>query len=62
MDVSYVLSYSVKVAIRQKDKSSYAELATETNIYLMSSDVWLKTDWVSELYHRLDTRVYVGYR
>ena len=63
MDVSYVLSDSVKVAIRQKDKSSYAELATETNIYLIiSSDVWLKTDWVSELYHRLDTRVCVGYR
>ena len=62
MDVSYVLSDSVKVAIRQKYKSCYVELATETNIYFISSDVWLKTDWVSELDHSLDTRVCVGYR
>ena len=55
MDVSYVLSDSVKVAIRQKYKSCYVELATETNRYFISSDVWLKTDWVSELDHSLDT-------
>ena len=62
MDVSYVLSDSVKVAIRQKDKRCYAELATETHIYFISSDVWLKTELVSELDHSLDTRVCVGYR
>ena len=62
MNVSYVLSGSVKVAIRQKDKSCYVELATETNRYFISSDVWLKADWVSELDHSLDTRVRVGYR
>ena len=56
------LSDSVKVAIRQKDKSCYVELASETNRYFISSDVWLKTDWVSELDHSLDTRVCVGYR
>ena len=44
MDVAYVLSDSVKVAIRQKDKSCYVELATESNRYFISSDVWLKTD------------------
>ena len=60
--IIYVLSDSVKGAIRQKDKSCYVELATETNIYFISSDVWLKTDWVSELDHSLDTRVCVGYR
>ena len=57
-----VLSDSVNVAIRQKDKSCYFELATETDRYFISSDVWLKTDWVSELDHSLDTRVFVGYR
>ena len=62
MDVSYVLSDSVKVAIRQKGKSCYVELATETNRYFISSDVWLKTELVSELDHSLDTRVCVGYR
>ena len=62
MDVSYVLSDSVKVAVRQKDKSCYVELATETNRYFISSDVWLKTDWVSELDHSLDTKMCVGYR
>ena len=30
MDVSNVLSDSVKVTIRQKDKSCYVELATDT--------------------------------
>ena len=40
----------------------YVELATETNRYFISSDVWLKTDWVSELDHSLDTKVCVGYR
>ena len=62
MDVSYVLSDSVKVEIREKDKSCYVELATGTNRYFISSDVWLKTDWVSELHHSLDTRVCGGYR
>ena len=62
MDVSYVLSDSVKVAIRQKDKNCHVELASETNRYFISSDVWLKTDWVSKLDHSLDTRVCVGYR
>ena len=57
-----VLSDSVNLAIRQKDKSCYVELATETNGYFISSDVWLKTDSVSELDHSLDTRVCVGYR
>ena len=62
MDVLYVLSDCVKVTIRRKDKSCYVELASETNRYFISSDVWLKTDWVSELDHSLDTRVCVGYR
>ena len=46
MDVSYVLFDSVKVAIRQKDKSCYVELATETNRYCISSDVWLIIAWI----------------
>ena len=58
----HILSDSVKVAICQKDKSCYVELATETNKYIISSNLWLKTDWVSDLDHSLDTRVYVGYR
>ena len=62
MDVSYVLSDSVKVATRQKDKSCYVELATETNRYFISSDVWLKTDWIYELDHSLHSKVCVVYR
>ena len=60
MDVPYELSDSVKVTIRKKDQSCYVELATDTNIYFISSDVWLKTDWVSKLDHCLDTDVCVG--
>ena len=62
MDVSYELSDRVKVTIRKKDQNCYVELSSETNRYFISSDVWLKTDWVSKLDDCLDTNVCVGYR
>ena len=62
MDVSYELSDHVKVTIRKKDQSCYVELSSETNRYFISSDVWLKTAWVSKLNDCLDTNVCVGYR
>ena len=62
MDVSYKLSDSVKGTIRKKDQNCYVELSSETNRYFISSDVWLKTHWVSKLDHCLDTNVCVGYR
>ena len=58
MDVLFDLSDSVKVTIRQKDRSCYVELSSETNRHFISSDVWLKTDWASEVEHSLC----IGYR
>ena len=58
MDVSYELSDRVKVTIRKKDQNCYVELSSETNTYFISSDVWLKTDWVSKLDDCLDTNVW----
>ena len=62
MDVSFDLFDSVKVTIRQKDRSCYVKLSSETNRYFISSDVWLKTDWASKVEHNLDTAICIGYR
>ena len=61
MDVLFDLSDSVKVAIRQKDRSCYVELSSKTNRHYISSDVWLKTDWASKVEHSLDTAICIGY-
>ena len=62
MDVSFDLSDSVKVTIRQKDRSCYVELSSETNRHFISSDVLLKIDWASKVEHSLDTAICIGYR
>ena len=62
MDVSFDLSDSVKVTIRQKDRSCYVELSSETNRHFISSDVWLKIDLASKVEHSLDTAICIGYR
>ena len=52
----------MKVIFRHKDQSCCVELSPKTNGYLISSDVWRKTDWVFKQDHSLDTAVCVGYR